>query len=78
MQGTTTRSQQDPFRAETCTNCNPEKSNTEPTVYGMMKARFATKCSACGDMIKVGKEISRDSNDRWVHKHCADDTDELP
>lgn len=43
-----------------------------------MRARFTTKCSACGEMIKVGKEITRDSSDRWVHSHCADNADELP
>ena len=43
-----------------------------------MKARFATKCVACGDMIKVGKEIAKNSEDVWVHKHCIDDSDEFP
>lgn len=43
-----------------------------------MKARFTTKCPACGDMIRAGREIARDSEDRWVHKHCTEDGDELP
>lgn len=43
-----------------------------------MKARFATKCSACGDTIKVGKEIAKNSEEVWVHKHCVDNADELP
>ena len=25
-----------------------------------------------------GKEISKDSQERWVHKHCAEDTLDLP
>lgn len=47
-------------------------------VVCIMKARFPSKCPACGDAIKVGKEITRDTQERWVHKYCADDTDELP
>lgn len=43
-----------------------------------MRARFATKCAACGDMIRVGKEIAKNSEDVWVHKHCIDDSDEFP
>ena len=29
-------------------------------------------------MIKVGKEIAKNSEDAWVHKHCIDDSDEFP
>ena len=43
-----------------------------------MKARFASLCPSCGDQIKQGKEISRDDSDRWVHKHCVEETMELP
>lgn len=42
-----------------------------------MKARFASQCSACGDVIKQGREISRDSSDKWVHKHCVDEAGEV-
>ena len=41
-----------------------------------MKARFSSQCSACGDVIKQGREISRDSSDKWVHKHCVDEAGE--
>lgn len=43
-----------------------------------MRARFASICSACGDKIRVGREIVKNSEDVWVHKHCADNADELP
>ncbi len=44
-----------------------------------MKARFSSQCSACGDVIKQGKEIARDTSDKWVHKHCVDESgDVLP
>ena len=43
-----------------------------------MKAKFATLCSQCGDQIKPGKEISKDTSDKWVHKYCAEESDELP
>lgn len=40
-----------------------------------MKARFASQCSSCGDVIKQGREIARDASDKWVHKHCVDESD---
>ena len=43
-----------------------------------MKARFTSKCPACDEMIRVGREIAKDSQDRWVHKHCSDEVEELP
>ena len=43
-----------------------------------MKARYAGKCSSCGDDIKIGKEISKNSDDIWVHKHSADEVMHLP
>lgn len=43
-----------------------------------MKARFASKCPACNDTIRVGKEIVRNSEDKWVHKACSDVEEELP
>jgi len=43
-----------------------------------MKARFNGKCVECGDMIKTGKEILKNSKDQWVHKACCDLEEELP
>ena len=43
-----------------------------------MKAKFATSCIACGGKIQVGKEISKNKDENWVHKHCIDDSDGLP
>jgi len=37
----------------------------------VMKAKFATSCIACGDKISPGKEISKNEQGKWVHKHCA-------
>jgi len=44
----------------------------------IMKARFNGKCVECGDMIKTGKEILKNSKDQWVHKACCDLEEELP
>ncbi len=43
-----------------------------------MKARFNGKCVECGEEIKTGKEIVRNSNEKWVHKACSDVEEELP
>ena len=43
-----------------------------------MKARFNGKCVECGDVIKTGKEILKNSKDQWVHKACCDLEEELP
>lgn len=43
-----------------------------------MKAKFATSCIACGGKIQVGKEISKNKDENWVHKHCIDNSDGLP
>jgi len=43
-----------------------------------MKARFNGKCVECGEAIKVGKEIIKNSNEKWVHKACSDIEEELP
>ncbi len=43
-----------------------------------MKARFGSKCISCGEPIKVGKEILKDSQERWVHSHCTDVSLDLP
>ncbi len=44
----------------------------------VMKARYAGKCSSCGDDIKKGREISKNSDDIWVHKYCAEEIIDLP
>lgn len=44
----------------------------------IMKAKFNTSCTSCGDQIKTGKEIARDQTGKWVHKYCAAETTELP
>jgi len=43
-----------------------------------MKAKFATSCVSCGDAIKPGKEIAKNNDGRWVHRHCTDETLDLP
>ncbi len=43
-----------------------------------MKARFSGTCPECGGEIKTGKEILRNSQDKWVHKACSDLQDEIP
>jgi len=42
-----------------------------------MKAKFTTSCISCGAEIKRGKEISKNNEGNWVHKHCTEDA-ELP
>jgi len=42
-----------------------------------MKAKYATMCVSCGIGIIPGKEIVRDEA-KWVHKHCASSTVDLP
>lgn len=44
----------------------------------LMKARFNGKCVECGDVIKTGREIVKNSKDQWVHKVCSDIEEELP
>jgi hypothetical protein len=43
-----------------------------------MKAKFATSCISCGDKIQPGKEILKNQDEQWVHKHCAEDSEGLP
>ncbi len=43
-----------------------------------MKARFNGKCVECGEEIKTGKEIVKNSNEKWVHKACSDVEEKLP
>lgn len=44
----------------------------------IMKARFNGKCVECGQEIKTGKEITKNSKEKWVHKACSDVEEELP
>ena len=44
----------------------------------VMKARFEGKCKSCGDDIRKGKEIARNADDVWVHKHCVEELVDLP
>lgn len=44
----------------------------------IVKAKFNTSCTSCGDQIKAGKEIARDQAGKWVHKHCTTETIDLP
>jgi len=43
-----------------------------------MKAKFDGKCVECGDAIQTGREIAKNSNEKWVHKACSDVEEELP
>ena len=43
-----------------------------------MKARFGSNCVSCGEFIKALKEFLKDSQERWVHSHCADVSLDLP
>ncbi|HSB57579.1 MAG TPA: hypothetical protein VLD38_07215 [Nitrosopumilaceae archaeon] len=43
-----------------------------------MKAKFNSSCTSCGDKIKAGKEIAKDSSGKWVHKYCSTESADLP
>ncbi len=43
-----------------------------------MKARYNGKCKECGDDIRKGKEIAKNADDVWVHKHCVEELVDLP
>lgn len=43
-----------------------------------MKAKFATLCVSCGEKIQLGKENSKNKEEKWVHKHCVDELEGLP
>ena len=43
-----------------------------------MKAKFKTTCSECNAEISVGAEITKTPSGKWVHKHCAPESSELP
>jgi len=51
---------------------------THMTMLDYMKARFDGKCKSCGDDIRKGKEIARNADDVWVHKHCVEELVDLP
>ncbi len=42
-----------------------------------MKAKFSSSCQSCGDLIKVGKDISKDDQGRRLHKFCTEDSANL-
>jgi hypothetical protein len=44
----------------------------------IVKAKFASSCISCGDKIQLGKEIAKNKDEKWVHKHCVDDAEGLP
>lgn len=43
-----------------------------------MRARFSGMCPQCGEAIKAGKEIVKDEKGNWIHKHCTQDSNDLP
>ena len=43
-----------------------------------MKARFSTKWTSCDEFIEKGKEIAKNEDGDWVHKHCVDEVLEMP
>ncbi len=43
-----------------------------------MKAKFPTSCTSYGDKIQPGKEISKNKDEDWVHKHRVEDSEGLP
>lgn len=43
-----------------------------------MKSKFTSTCPACNSEIRQGKEIAKNNDGRWVHKHCCDELAELP
>jgi len=43
-----------------------------------MKARFSTKCTACDEFIEKGKEIAKNEDGNWVHRHCVAEVLEIP
>tara|TARA_Y100001935_G_scaffold236607_1_gene221417 strand:+ start:510 stop:659 length:150 start_codon:yes stop_codon:yes gene_type:complete len=47
-------------------------------IITLMKARFDGKCKSCGDDIRKGKEIAKNADDVWVHKHCVEELVDLP
>jgi hypothetical protein len=42
-----------------------------------MKAKFATSCMICGEKIAPGKEIAKNEQGKWVHKHCIPEPEQI-
>jgi hypothetical protein len=42
-----------------------------------MIAKFTTSCVACGEKIAPGKQITKNEQGQWVHKHCAQESERL-
>ena len=58
---------------------NPHRLTFTGTIHiETMKARFDGKCKECGDDFRKGKEIARNADDVWVHKHCVEELVDLP
>ncbi|MDC0171457.1 hypothetical protein OAK02_01360 [Candidatus Nitrosopelagicus sp.] len=51
---------------------------THTSLLTNMKARFDGKCKSCGDDIRKGKEIAKNADEVWVHKHCVEELVDLP
>lgn len=51
---------------------------THLALQNYMRAKFATVCISCGEKIVPGKEISKNKDDKWVHKHCVEEEEGLP
>lgn len=43
-----------------------------------MKAKFATLCVSCEEKIQPGKEIAKNKEEKWVHKYCVEDLENMP
>lgn len=43
-----------------------------------MKSKFASTCPSCSSEIRQGKEIVKNNDGKWVHKHCSDEISGLP
>ena len=57
---------------------NPHRITfTHMGILDCMKARFNGKCQSCGGDIHKGKEIARNADDVWVHKHCVEELVDL-
>ena len=58
---------------------NPHRITfTHISLWNYMKARFDGKCKSCGDDIRKGKEIAKNADEVWVHKHCVEELVDLP
>ncbi len=59
-------------------SCPHRTTFTHMVIITLMKARFDGKCKSCGDDIRKGKEIAKNADDVWVHKHCVEELVDLP